>query len=111
MAGIIRPNNRDIFNNDVDDKKIEENEDDAICAETNAGDSRSMRKMHDPKLPSKAEVEAHNLNHLPYRSWCRTACVGVEWKSVIVKEKFEMDQECQRCTWTLLSLEVMGRRV
>ena len=23
-----------------------------------------------PVLPSKAEVEHHNLTHLPYRSWC-----------------------------------------
>ena len=27
-------------------------------------------KVADPKLPSAEEVEAHNLTHLPYRSWC-----------------------------------------
>ena len=27
-----------------------------------------------PVLPSKAEVEAHNVSHLPFRSWC-SACV------------------------------------
>ena len=35
-----------------------------------------MRKLHDPKLPSKAEVEAHNLTHLPFRSWCRHCVRG-----------------------------------
>ena len=28
------------------------------------------RGMPMPKLPSDAEVAAHNLTHLPYRSWC-----------------------------------------
>ena len=27
-----------------------------------------------PILPSKAEVESHNVSHLPFRSWC-SACV------------------------------------
>ena len=36
---------------------------------------RSPRKLQDPKLPSKKEVEDHNiLGHMPYRSWC-TLCV------------------------------------
>ena len=36
---------------------------------------RNPRKLQDPKLPSKKEVEDHNLaGHMPYRSWC-TFCV------------------------------------
>ena len=36
---------------------------------------RNPRKLQDPKLPSKKEVEEHNLSgHMPYRSWC-TFCV------------------------------------
>ena len=36
---------------------------------------RNPRKLQDPKLPSKKEVEDHNLSgHMPYRSWC-TFCV------------------------------------
>ena len=32
---------------------------------------RNLRKLQDPKLPSKKEVEDHNLSgHMPYRSWC-----------------------------------------
>ena len=37
---------------------------------------REVARMTDPKLPSKAEVEAHNLTHLPYRSWCRHCVKG-----------------------------------
>ena len=29
-----------------------------------------VRKMQDPALPSKAQVESHQLTHLPFRSWC-----------------------------------------
>ena len=35
---------------------------------------RVPRKMPDPKVPTLAEVEEHNMTHLPYRSWC-THCV------------------------------------
>ena len=36
---------------------------------------RSPRQLQDPKLPSKKEVEDHNLaGHMPYRNWC-TFCV------------------------------------
>ena len=33
-----------------------------------------------PSLPSKAEVEHHNLTHLPYRSWC-PFCVAARRKN------------------------------
>ena len=29
-----------------------------------------MRRLGDPRLPSKKEVDEHNLTHLPYRNWC-----------------------------------------
>ena len=28
------------------------------------------KRVQDPKMPSQADVEQHNLTHLPYRSWC-----------------------------------------
>lgn len=31
---------------------------------------REMKKMLDPLLPTEAEVQQHNLSHLPYRNWC-----------------------------------------
>ena len=27
--------------------------------------------LPEPVVPTKAEIEAHNVTHLPYRSWCR----------------------------------------
>ena len=38
--------------------------------------SRSVLKMLDPKLPSKAEREEHELTHLPYRNWCKYCVQG-----------------------------------
>ena len=32
---------------------------------------RNPRKLPDPKMPSKEEVEQHYLTHLPFRSWCQ----------------------------------------
>ena len=69
------------MNNDVDGKAADgkevEEEEDVECMETNGGgDMRFMRKLHDPKLPSRAEVDAHNLTHLPFRSWCRHCVRG-----------------------------------
>ena len=29
-----------------------------------------IKSLRDPKLPTKEEVEKHNLIHLPYRDWC-----------------------------------------
>ena len=31
--------------------------------------------MRDPGAPTQAEIEAHNITHLPYRAWC-PACVA-----------------------------------
>ena len=33
-----------------------------------------MKHVPGPVLPSKAEVESHNVSRLPFRSWC-SACV------------------------------------
>ena len=36
--------------------------------------SREPKRLQDPKLPSQEEIRAHELTHLPYRSWCKV-CV------------------------------------
>ena len=41
----------------------------------NLGERKPL-KMMDPKLPSQAEVEEHDLTHLPFRSWCRHCVRG-----------------------------------
>ena len=37
---------------------------------------RVPRKLPNPCLPSRAEVEAHELTHLPFRNWCRHCLAG-----------------------------------
>ena len=37
---------------------------------------RNPRKLPDPKLPSKEEVERHYLTHLPFRNWCQYCIQG-----------------------------------
>ena len=36
-------------------------------------EAEELKHVPAPTLPSKAEVEAHNVSHLPFRSWC-SAC-------------------------------------
>ena len=38
------------------------------------------KALPSPKLPSRAEVEHHNLTHIPYRSWC-PICVAARRKN------------------------------
>ena len=37
---------------------------------------RKPVKMLNPRLPSREEVEEHNLTHLPFRSWCQHCVKG-----------------------------------
>ena len=48
-------------------------------------DGEHVRKIIDPKLPSKEEVEHHNLTHLPYRNWC-PICVKAKGKDMDHKD-------------------------
>ena len=42
-----------------------------VAEEMEAGPgSRNPNKMQDPRAPTQAEREEHELTHLPYRSWC-----------------------------------------
>ena len=55
---------------------------------------RKVRKMQDPKMPTKAAIEEHALTHLPFRSWCRH-CVrgrGKELPHQQTKDKPEMPE-------------------
>ena len=49
--------------------------------EVDVSTTRSSRRMINPCLPSKAEVEAHELTHLPYRNWCRH-CVAARGREL-----------------------------
>ena len=50
-----------------------------------------LKHLPAPILPSEAEVEAHNVSHLPFRSWC-SACVrgrgpSLGLRRVVAKKK------------------------
>ena len=36
----------------------------------------AVRTLVSPELPSQAEIDEHNVSHLPYRSWCRFCVMG-----------------------------------
>lgn len=39
-------------------------------------EERKPRKMADPKMPKKEEIEAHEITHIPFRSWCAICVQG-----------------------------------
>ena len=38
--------------------------------------SRTVKKVQDPREPSKEQRAQHEMTHLPYRSWCRHCVRG-----------------------------------
>ena len=50
-----------------DKDEIIDAEDDLVVQEAQA--------LPEPRIPTKAEIAAHNVTHLPYRSWC-SHCVA-----------------------------------
>ena len=54
----------------------EEVEDDAEEGEHPAEEARRAKKARDPGAPSRADVEAHEATHLPFRSWCEVCVAG-----------------------------------
>ena len=38
--------------------------------------TRETKKMQNTKFPNQAEIDEHNMKHLPYRSWCRRCVRG-----------------------------------
>jgi hypothetical protein len=53
-------------------------------------EARVPRQLADPLLPSVAEVELHDLTHLPFRSWC-PCCVRGKSKNIHHRK-----QQCER---------------
>ena len=37
---------------------------------------RRLARILSPQLPSKEEVDEHNLTHLPFRNWCHHCIKG-----------------------------------
>ena len=61
-------------------EKLEPMEVTEFDAEEEAG-TRVLLKTADPRLPAAEEIDAHNLTHLSYRSWC-PHCVSGKGKTM-----------------------------
>jgi hypothetical protein len=69
--------------------------------EQDPGDARQMRKMADPCLPTRAEVEEHRLTHLPFRSWCPHCIKGRGAERGHLPK--EIKTQWEKCTWITVS--------
>ena len=49
---------------------------DDVAEATDDDDAQMVRGIPPPPEPSPAEVAKHNINHFPYRSWCRHCLAG-----------------------------------
>ena len=70
---------------------------------------RELAKLKDPKLPSKAEVEYHNLSHLPYRSCCKHCVRGRGKELPHTKSKRETDMHEFHVDWAFPGEEEAGK--
>ena len=50
------------------------------------GESGGMRARPQPRKPSTQEVEAHMVDHYPFRSWCRYCVVSRQRQEVTITE-------------------------
>lgn len=58
-----------------------------------------IRKLVDPKLPSKAEVELHELRgHVEYRNWC-SVCVRCKGKQLDHQRQGEKERKFPEYRW------------
>ena len=62
---------------------------------------RKTKKLQEPKMPTRTEIEEHNLTHLPYRSWCRH-CVRGRGRSYRTSVSGSRER-CQNSMWTCAS--------
>ena len=72
----------------------EEGEEEYLGIESSEEEQGQMKTkhMHDPKLPSEAEVRQHRLTHMPYRNWC-PHCVRGRGKEMDHKKKRECEED------------------
>ena len=70
---------------------------------TGEAGKRDTLKMLDPKLPSKAEVEEHELTHLPYRNGCKH-CVAGRGKEGPHKKTKEKEVSMPEVHWDFMFL-------
>ena len=78
-GGEVKDNEVEDVKRQVEERKVEEVE-----------EARQPEKARDPAAPTRAEWEAHQATHLPYRSWCRY-CVGARGDNPPHRKRPEAD--------------------
>ena len=61
------------------------------------------RPLPQPRLPSRQEVQEHELTHIPYRSWC-VHCVRGAGRSGAYRRRARQDEEGREehiTTWSI----------
>ena len=57
------------------------------------GDTGGTRPRPQPRMPTKAEVERHNIDHYPYASWCPACVDGAGRADKHVRGKEEQNEK------------------
>ena len=76
---------------------------DEFADEDMVQEAEELRHVLPPVLPSGAEVEAHNVSHLPFRSWCSACAFEAEdFRSVIAElmRKQRRQNRSRQFRWT-----------
>ena len=89
---IVRPNgdSKEVVARWVCGQEEEESVEVEMEDETENG-SRTVKKVQDPRDPSKEERAQHEMTHLPYRSWCRH-CVRGRGKTDAAPRRFSRNE-------------------
>ena len=61
-----------VFSAEVLPAEVDESGEALASEELNAEeeDVQPQKPLTTPTLPSKADIEEHNIDHIPYRAWC-----------------------------------------
>ena len=84
-------------------------EEEWVCVPCDGEDSVMKPKLFpSPRAPSKAEIELHNITHLPYRNWCPWCVAGRRNNTQHreLKEKHARTEPCLHLDYAFLSDEV-----
>ena len=77
----LQPFDENLVDEEQRGDRMEENEDtqdDDQAREGVVAQGERARPLPQPRLPSRQEVQEHELTHIPYRSWCVHCVRGAE---------------------------------
>ena len=66
-------------------------------------ESRNVRVMRAPGVPSQADIDAHNVSHCPFRSWCKWCVAGQS----VAKGHYQSHSEEEEARIPTVSLDYM----